>query len=404
MFLHDNKEYFSFIVNSVADEFNVPPSFVEKDYYVSMILREMNKQAMETMPNITCVFKGGTSLSKAYHIIDRFSEDVDIAFAEKMSPSMRRKIRDELIPGVGRSLGLDIESNERTNRSKHNYSSYLFKYDAITGYPSSLSGVKLESTYMTRSFPTNNILVGSYLSESKFLSGIMDFKNYGLEPFQMSVQSLERTLIDKTFALCDYYIENKLERNSRHIYDLNVLVKHVDVQNDNFKKIVHDVRVERLRVKTAYSANSKYDLQKLLTEVKESGAFVHDYETVTKRLGANVPPYNTAITAVDKIIASKAFVEDLSALSEIENKMSGNESKHTVSLSPHKKSLWNRSGDNLIYESGNITGTISLIPKDETFLATLCDGKNKYTITSDNVRNLVSACNKQINSLTAGRK
>ena len=41
-------------------------SIVEKDYYVTMILKELVQR------NTNVVFKGGTSLSKAYHVIDRF--------------------------------------------------------------------------------------------------------------------------------------------------------------------------------------------------------------------------------------------------------------------------------------------------------------------------------------------
>ena len=47
-------------------------AIIEKDYYVTLVLRELAKQ----VPNL--LFKGGTSLSKCYKIIDRFSEDIDI--------------------------------------------------------------------------------------------------------------------------------------------------------------------------------------------------------------------------------------------------------------------------------------------------------------------------------------
>ena len=49
---------------------------IEKDYYVTMILRLLSEQLE------LCVFKGGTSLSKGFHVINRFSEDIDITFNE----------------------------------------------------------------------------------------------------------------------------------------------------------------------------------------------------------------------------------------------------------------------------------------------------------------------------------
>lgn len=38
------------------------------------------------------MFKGGTSLSKAFHVIDRFSEDIDITFTEHLGESRRKKL------------------------------------------------------------------------------------------------------------------------------------------------------------------------------------------------------------------------------------------------------------------------------------------------------------------------
>ena len=44
-------------------------------------------------------------------------------------------------------------------------------------------------------------------------------QEYQLQPFEMTLQSLERT-----FALCDYYMTGKTQRKSRHIYDLHMLL------------------------------------------------------------------------------------------------------------------------------------------------------------------------------------
>ena len=52
-----------------------------------MILKEL----VQRNPNV--VFKGGTSLSKAYHAIDRFSEDIDITFEEHLGEARRKKIK-----------------------------------------------------------------------------------------------------------------------------------------------------------------------------------------------------------------------------------------------------------------------------------------------------------------------
>lgn len=58
MNLHENKEVFQEVVEAASDEFNLQPFQVEKDYYVSLLLKNLQK----VVPNL--VFKGGTSLSK----------------------------------------------------------------------------------------------------------------------------------------------------------------------------------------------------------------------------------------------------------------------------------------------------------------------------------------------------
>ena len=74
MNLHSDKEAFKEIIALAADHFGYEQSHVEKDYWVSKILRDisMSEYADKTY------FKGGTSLSKAYGLIERFSEDLDL--------------------------------------------------------------------------------------------------------------------------------------------------------------------------------------------------------------------------------------------------------------------------------------------------------------------------------------
>ncbi|MEI7499692.1 MAG: nucleotidyl transferase AbiEii/AbiGii toxin family protein [Bacteroidota bacterium] len=62
---------------------------VEKDYWVTKVLQNL---AFSDFRDLV-VFKGGTSLSKAYNCIDRFSEDVDLAILK--GEGMRRLLSDE---------------------------------------------------------------------------------------------------------------------------------------------------------------------------------------------------------------------------------------------------------------------------------------------------------------------
>ncbi len=71
--LRDNADDFAGAIDNAARELQLAAEFVEKDYWVTQVLRALHKHYGGWF-----VFKGGTSLSKGYNLIDRFSEDVDI--------------------------------------------------------------------------------------------------------------------------------------------------------------------------------------------------------------------------------------------------------------------------------------------------------------------------------------
>jgi len=69
MKLHTDIEFFASTVRSASQHLNINEEFVEKDYWITLVLSHLAKCkfAEET------VFKGGTSLSKGFGLIDRFS-------------------------------------------------------------------------------------------------------------------------------------------------------------------------------------------------------------------------------------------------------------------------------------------------------------------------------------------
>lgn len=86
--LHNDKETFNDILIATSNALGIEMAIVEKDYYVSLLLKEINKNYSDI------IFKGGTSLSKCYKIISRFSEDIDIGInADKATEGMRKKLK-----------------------------------------------------------------------------------------------------------------------------------------------------------------------------------------------------------------------------------------------------------------------------------------------------------------------
>lgn len=70
-YLHQRKDFLD-LINLIADEKSIEPFLVEKDYWIMHVLYGLRKQGFDFE------LKGGTSLSKGYGIISRFSEDIDI--------------------------------------------------------------------------------------------------------------------------------------------------------------------------------------------------------------------------------------------------------------------------------------------------------------------------------------
>ena len=277
MLLHKDREQFKAVLNAVSNELGVPVTIVEKDYYVTMILKQLAIKA----PG--CVFKGGTSLSKCYHAINRFSEDIDITFSDKLSQGERQKLKNQIIAGISESLDLTIIDWDNT-RSRRDYNCYTFKYSPIEGYvPESLiEGVKMEVVLGSISFPTVEMEVDSYIYQVLKVNNMNFIREYELEPFIMTLQSIERTFIDKVFALCDYYIKDDVNKHSRHIYDLYKLLPQITF-DDIFKQLVEDVRNERLKMpKMCPAAEAGIDINEYLQVIVDKRIYEKDYDEITK--------------------------------------------------------------------------------------------------------------------------
>ena len=266
MYLHkDDKELLRDIIVTVSERTGIDESIVEKDYYVTMILKEL----VQRNPNV--VFKGGTSLSKAYHVIDRFSEDIDITFEEHLGEARRKKIKYQLLQPISEDLDLAID-NWKSIESDKDYNHYDFIYDSVCSEDKKglRPYVKLETALMSYSYPTE---------ESEIL------RDYGLQPFKMKTQTLSRTIIDKIFAVCDYYMVGRATRNSRHLYDIFKLKKYISIDND-FKRLFTDVRKHRaeMDIKITPSAREDVDLLAVAEELIQEDFYADDYVDSTMKL------------------------------------------------------------------------------------------------------------------------
>ncbi|MDY4524927.1 MAG: nucleotidyl transferase AbiEii/AbiGii toxin family protein [Treponema sp.] len=299
-FLHNDKETFSQAINLVTNKNGIRPEIVEKDYYVTMILRLLS----ERLPFI--VFKGGTSLSKCHKAIKRFSEDIDITIDTTISQGQKKKVK-EAIEEVSAILGLSIPNIDKT-RSRRDYNRYEIEYNPIDELDdvAVLPAVILETSYTAISFPVSELPVHNYIGDMMVEEAPNYIERYSLSPFTMKVQDISRTLADKVFAICDYYLQNKTEKHSRHLYDIYKLLPHVP-QDDSFKKLVKEVRQVRALSPVCSSAKPDVDVVELLKRIVSENVYKSDYENITENLLEEELNYETVIPALKQIAENGMF-------------------------------------------------------------------------------------------------
>lgn len=301
-YLHKDAELFAQSLAVSVRKTGRQPEIIEKDYYVTMILKGLASHFD------AAVFKGGTSLSKCYQAINRFSEDIDITSDRSLSQGERKKLKDAIIL-IAEEMGLTIVNIE-TIKSRMDYNRYEIAYRPSDSHADTAvtSTVLLETSFAEYSFPVVTLPVRSYLGDLFADEAPAQIERYGLAPFSMRVQSLERTLIDKVFALCDYYLRDNLVRNSRHLYDIHKLLSRVN-QDDTFYRLVKDVRTARAVKKICPSAQPGVDVSKLLSEICAKRAYEEDYNALTvKLLGENVT-FTECLASLKQIASSGLFEE-----------------------------------------------------------------------------------------------
>ena len=299
-YLHEDKEEFINAVNLASEYFHILPVIVEKDYYVTMILRELSKRQGFV------VFKGGTSLSKCHKAIKRFSEDIDITIDSRLSQGQMKKLK-EVIKDIAAELGLAIPNIGET-RSRRSYNRYILEYQTALSEPDDAvqSSVLMETSFAEIAFPTVILQVHSYIGDMMTKEAPDELENFHLEPFEMKVQGLDRTLADKVFAICDYYMQDRVKKHSRHIYDIYKLLQ-ILPQTEEFRALIQEVRSVRAMTNICPSAQSEVNVSEMLNFLIENEIYKDDYEKITARILEEDVNYETAIEAVKKIAASGMF-------------------------------------------------------------------------------------------------
>ncbi len=211
MNLHTNRGAFSELVRLTSEHIGIPVEAVKRDYLILCILERLCQS--EYVENV--VFKGGTSLSKCYPgSIERFSEDIDLTFnpSEGMGDSQINKELKKIEMCLIGDANHEKIGAERNNLNKSSW--VWFKDDNEVR-------IKLEIGSSVRPHPYSKKSAKSYIHEYlQVKKEEEDIEKYQLQQLQLNVLDIERTFVDKLFAVKRHAICQTLDVKVRHIYDV----------------------------------------------------------------------------------------------------------------------------------------------------------------------------------------
>ena len=243
MNLHTNKEAFNNAILVTSDNTNIAPDFIEKDYWISLVLKRLSESKYVD----SVVFKGGTSLSKGHKLINRFSEDVDVAVI--LTPGTSGNKIKTLIRTVEKEIATDLTEKEvngvTSKGSRFRKAVYEFPVTLTQKQKSAVpESIIVEINSFANPFPYHKVAIQSMISEYLQSQGQDELvKKYDLEAFEVNVLDKEQTLIEKLVSLIRFsFDENPIESISskiRHFYDLYYLLQdevcNKYVNSDEFK-------------------------------------------------------------------------------------------------------------------------------------------------------------------------
>ena len=225
-YLHEHEDFKYFIIET-AKQVNLSEFIVEKDYWVTYLLKNLVKSEFAS----EFVFKGGTCLSKAYNLIERFSEDIDLLMLETNKTQSKTQKEKRLIALREYINGLDNLSYTTGNRSTL-YAAFKFTFPTISTNITDSVGksILLEPGYRGGIVPEiQKKTITSYIE--KIIDGKLD--DYDTKPFEINVLSTERIFVEKIFAIKEIYDKDSgetLQKKTRHYYDIYKLLQTKEVQ------------------------------------------------------------------------------------------------------------------------------------------------------------------------------
>lgn len=232
------------LLRAVADWKKLPAAIIEKDYYLTRALF-----VLSVTHDGQFILKGGTSLSKGWHLLDRFSEDLDILV--RSEPGWGKAKRDTRLKAmrdtIGKTPGFALDSEHERARAETGVSrTCVFAYTRVAA---DLSGVGksilLEAGYRGCPDAAVKKQIQSYVTEYATETNHSDLAE-DLHPFHIELQDVKRTFVEKLFAIHGAYSENRCANQTRHYYDVFKLCGLSEIREcagtEKYRECVKDVK------------------------------------------------------------------------------------------------------------------------------------------------------------------
>lgn len=240
MFLHENSR-FKDILKILEDQMKIKQGLIEKDYWIMHSLYGLQQQRFDFY------LKGGTSLSKGFQTIDRFSEDLDIMiipssglevrYGKNHDKDIHRQSRKDYFDLLLKTIKIngitDVEYDPTAMvDGKYRNADILLQYVTIaSGTPDKIKkGILLEIGFdQVEPFTEKNISSWAYDFAKKQGMDIVDNRAIGVRCYNPEYTFVEKlSAISKKFR--QYQETGAKDRNfMRHYYDIFMLLKRPDV-------------------------------------------------------------------------------------------------------------------------------------------------------------------------------
>ena len=251
MTLHTDQKLFEELITRTSELLGIPEVYIEKDYWVTMILHSLSKLDEDMREKV--VFKGGTSLSKAHKLVERFSEDIDLAvIADGLGSHQTKRLLKQIEKALVGAPFEELADHPQTGKgSEMRKSVHQYPQVMAGDFGEALDVIILELN--TFAHPTPNALkpIHSYIYEFLLEEEADEvITKYALNPFEVSVLDLERTFCEKISAIAraSYDGDAELQRKIRHFYDIHLLLQKPELQrflgSSDFDAMMEIVKVD----------------------------------------------------------------------------------------------------------------------------------------------------------------